>query len=170
MAPLDEVKKLLDGTLDPSILESKPELYDMAESIYGRDALDQMGVEAPERPPDTILQPNGDSKHEVQMPIPSMPTIVQDDLLAKKRNLVLFSISILILAVLMANLLIGIGSFVPLCDSPDSETPCEDKLNLTSISDYQSPDAWTETLTIEIVDAIGIILCTAMMVYGLRKR
>jgi len=170
VAPLDEVKKLLDGTLDPSILESKPELYDMAESIYGRDALDQLGVEAPERPPDTILKPNGDSKHEVQMPSSSLPTPVQEEMPAKKRNIVLFSISALILALLMANLVIGIGSIVPICDSPDSETPCDDKLNFSSISDYESPDAWSETMTIEIIDAIGIILCTAMMVLGLRKR
>ena len=68
MSSLDEVKDLLDGTLDPESLDDNPELYEMAESIYGREVLEQMGVEAPERPTETIVQPNGDAKHEVQMP------------------------------------------------------------------------------------------------------
>ena len=47
MTPLDEIKNLLDGTVDPENLEDDLELYEMAESIYGRDALEEMGVEAP---------------------------------------------------------------------------------------------------------------------------
>ena len=47
----------------------------MAESIYGREVLEQMGVEAPERPTETIVQPNGDAKHEVQMPTLPPPAI-----------------------------------------------------------------------------------------------
>ena len=69
MSSLDEIKNLLDGTLNPESLEDNPELYEMAESIYGREVLEQMGVEAPERPSESIVQPNGDAKHEVQMPI-----------------------------------------------------------------------------------------------------
>ena len=69
MSSLDEIKNLLDGTLNPESLEDNPELYEMAESIYGREVLEQLGVEAPERPSESIVQPNGDAKHEVQMPI-----------------------------------------------------------------------------------------------------
>ena len=49
MSSLDEIKNLLDGTLNPESLEDNPELYEMAESIYGREVLEQLGVEAPER-------------------------------------------------------------------------------------------------------------------------
>ena len=54
MSSLDEIKNLLDGTVNPEILEDNPELYEMAESIYGREVLEQMGVEAPERPTESI--------------------------------------------------------------------------------------------------------------------
>ncbi len=170
MAPLDDVKKLLDGTLDPSLLESQPELYDMAESIYGRDALDQMGVEAPERPPDSILQPNGDSKHEVQMPMPQLPLPEPEPLKEKTRNWPAFGISFVIFSLLMLNLLVGFGAVVPLCDSPDSATPCEDKLSLGEFSDYESPASWTETLAVDVIDGVLIVFSTALMAFGLRKR
>ncbi len=170
MAPLDDVKKLLDGTLDPSVLEKQPELYDMAESIYGRDALDQMGVEAPERPPDSILQPNGDSKHEVQMPAPQLPLPEPQTSVPKKRNWLALSIGLLLTSVLMFNLVVGIGTVIPLCDSPDSETICQDKLSLDSISDYESPDSWTETMSVDIFDATLIVIGTALMAFGIRKR
>lgn len=170
MAPLDDVKKLLDGTLDPSLLESKPELYDMAESIYGRDALDQMGVEAPERPSDSILQPNGDSKHEVEMPLPQLPLPEAEPIKEKRRNWAVFSISFMIFSLLLLNLVVGIGSIVPLCDSPDSTTPCEDKLSLGAISDYESPDSWTEILNVDVIDGLLVVITTALMAFGLRKR
>ena len=70
---LDEVKKLLDGKVDPEGLEINSELYEMAESIYGREALEQMGIDAPARPTDSIVQPNGNAKHEVQMPLEPIP-------------------------------------------------------------------------------------------------
>ena len=64
MSSVDDIKNLLDGTLDPESLEDNPELYEMAESIYGREVLERMGVEAPERPSESIVQPNGDANHE----------------------------------------------------------------------------------------------------------
>ena len=70
---LDEVKRLLDGEVDPEGLEINSELYEMAESIYGREALEQMGIGAPARPSDSIVQPNGNAKHEVQMPAEPIP-------------------------------------------------------------------------------------------------
>lgn len=170
MAPLDDVKKLLDGTLDPSVLEERPELYEMAETIYGRDVLDQMGVEAPERPPDSIIQPNGDSNHEVQMPLPSLPPLPELPAKDGKRNWLIFSISLIVLSILMVNLVVGLGTIVPLCDSPDSVTICEDKLILDSVADYQSPNSWTEPLSVDILDAVILVLTTALMAFSLRKR
>ncbi len=170
MAPLDEVKRLLDGTVDPDALEANPELYDMAETIYGRDALDHLGVEAPERPSDSIVQPNGDSKHEVEMPLPDLAPPPVSEAIEGKRSWIIFSLSFIIFALLMANLVVGFGSIVPICDSPDSETPCEDQLTLTSIADYESPDSWTETMTINTVDGVLIVLSAALMAYGLRKK
>ena len=170
MAPLDDVKRLLDGTVDPDALEANPELYDMAETIYGRDTLDHLGVEAPERPSDSIVQPNGDSKHEVEMPLPDLPLPPVPEVIGGKRSWVIFSVTTILFALLMVNVTVGFGSVVPLCDSPDSETLCEDKLTLASIADYESPDSWTETMSINVVDGVLIVLSTALMAYSLRKR
>jgi hypothetical protein len=93
VAPLDEVKRLLDGTVDPDALEANPELYDMAETIYGRDTLEHLGVEAPERPSDSIFQPNGDSKHEVEMPLPNLPTSPDPEVVEGKRSWIIFSLT-----------------------------------------------------------------------------
>ena len=49
MSDAERVKGLLDGSMDPIELEGDSELYSLAERIYGREALDEMGVSAPER-------------------------------------------------------------------------------------------------------------------------
>ena len=73
MSNFDRVKQLLDGDIELDELEMDTEIYQIAESIYGREALDEMGIMAPERPPESIVQPNGDSNHKVQIPIPPPP-------------------------------------------------------------------------------------------------
>ena len=47
MSDTELMKKLLDGTLDPVELENNPHLYTLAERIYGREALEEMGVSGP---------------------------------------------------------------------------------------------------------------------------
>ena len=43
MSDAERVKGLLDGSMNPSELEDDPELYALAERIYGREALEEMG-------------------------------------------------------------------------------------------------------------------------------
>ncbi|MEL0336224.1 MAG: hypothetical protein VXA63_03975 [Euryarchaeota archaeon] len=172
MSSLDEVKDLLDGTLDPESLDDNPELYEMAESIYGREVLEQMGVEAPERPTETIVQPNGDAKHEVQMPTLPPPAVEEIPPPAKSRRWLLFIFSAIAISLVVTNIAIGIGygSYIPLCDEPDSETICEDKLILSEIINYESPDSWSEPMEIEIVEAGILVFLTVIMVFSLRKK
>ena len=47
MVDSDAVKRLLEGDIEPSEIEDDPALYSMAERIYGREALEEMGVFAP---------------------------------------------------------------------------------------------------------------------------
>ena len=42
------ISRLLSGNIDPAEIESDPSIYEMAERIYGRDALEGMGVNPPE--------------------------------------------------------------------------------------------------------------------------
>lgn len=170
VSPLDEIKNLLDGRVDPENLEDDPELYEMAESIYGRDALEQMGVEAPERPSESITQPNGDAKHEVQMPanpISAPQPITETE---GSINKLVFFLTLFLTSLILTNISIGFGSVLPLCDSPDSETSCEDKLVLSEITNYQSPDSWTEPPQLDLVDGMLLVILTILMVFALRKK
>ena len=69
MSDAERVKGLLDGSMNPSELEDDPELYALAERIYGREALEEMGVTAPIRPPEVIpeVHTNGNN-FEVELP------------------------------------------------------------------------------------------------------
>ncbi|HJL64842.1 MAG TPA: hypothetical protein QGF70_04570 [Candidatus Thalassarchaeaceae archaeon] len=112
MSNFERVKQLLDGDIELDELEIDTELYQMAESIYGREALDEMGVMAPERPPESIVQPNGDSNHKVQIPLPEIP-LPEDsaDSKPKKR----WGLRILLLMILVAGGLAG-AHFADLID------------------------------------------------------
>ena len=44
----ERLRELLDGSMDPSELENYDENYRLAERIYGREALDEMGIITPE--------------------------------------------------------------------------------------------------------------------------
>ena len=48
MPDSDAVRRLLEGNIDPVEIEQNPELYSMAERIYGSEALEEMGVLPPE--------------------------------------------------------------------------------------------------------------------------
>lgn len=170
MSSLDEIKNLLDGTLNPESLVDNTELYEMAESIYGREVLEQMGVESPERPSESIGQPNGDAKHEVQMPIVPIvpPELIPETL--KSRRWGLFVLTTIVILLILTNLVVGYGSFIPLCDEPDSETNCEDKLILSEIANYQSPNSWTETMELEIIEIGILVFLFGIMLFSLRKK
>ena len=170
VTPLDEIKNLLDGTVDPESLEDDPELYEMAESIYGRDALEQMGVEAPERPSASIVQPNGDAKHEVQMPSIPIPPPEPIIVVPKKRKWSLFIPTFVLMLIFLANVTVGFGSVLPLCDAPDSQTHCEDKLILSDIKNYQSPESWTEPLDLDLVDGGLFLILLILILFSLRKK
>lgn len=170
MSTLDEIKNLLDGTLNPESLEDNPELYEMAESIYGREVLEQLGVEAPERPSESIVQPNGDAKHEVQMPIVPLPPLETIPETTKPRRWGLFIFTTIAISLILTNLVVGYGSFIPLCDEPDSETNCEDKLILSEIANYQSPNSWTDTMELEMTEIGILVFLFGIMLFSLRKK
>ena len=60
-------------------------------------------VEAPERPTETIVQPNGDAKHEVQMPaVP--PAIEEIPAPPKSRRWLLFLFSAMAISLVITNI------------------------------------------------------------------
>ena len=75
----ERLRELLDGSMDPSELESYSEYYKLAERIYGREALDEMGITTPEEIEEEKVQ-NGNSEftHDVILPSPKADLIVEE--------------------------------------------------------------------------------------------
>ena len=115
MSDSDKLKGLLDGSIEPSEIEQDPALYSMAERIYGRDALEEMGVSRPAKPKSHgISVSNGNGG--VVLPEADDALEGPPDILTKQRKPI-FSIviSLLCLSIVASNVAIGIGSYVPLC-------------------------------------------------------
>ena len=114
------LRELLDGSMDPSELENYDEFYRLAERIYGREALDEMGITTPEEIEEEKAQ-NGSSEftHDVILPSSKTDSKVEETInLDKKpkRKLFLTLIGIIGLFLVVSNILVGVDAIVPLCE------------------------------------------------------
>ena len=128
----ERLRELLDGSMDPSELESYNEYYRLAERIYGREALDEMGISTPEEIEEEVTQ-NGNSEftHDVILPSPKNDSNVEETInldSSPKRRLFLTLIGIIGLLLVSSNVLVGVDAIIPdsviiLCE--DLEQPGE---------------------------------------------
>ncbi len=128
----ERLRELLDGSMDPSELENYNEYYRLAERIYGREALDEMGITTPEEVEEEKAQ-NGNSEftHDVILPSPKTDSKVEETInldRKPKRKLFLALIGIIGLLLVGSNILVGVDAIVPdsivtLCE--DVEPPGE---------------------------------------------
>ena len=144
----ERLRELLDGSMDPSELENYNEFYRLAERIYGREALDEMGITTPEEIEEENAQ-NGSSEftHDVILPSPKTDSKVEETInLDKKpkRKLFLTLIGIIGLLLVGSNILVGVDAMVP-----DSiVTLCEDVEPLGEIEFKDAEVVNGTTLTI----------------------
>jgi len=124
MNEAERLRDLLDGSMDPSELEIYNEYYKLAERIYGREALDEMGISIPIPEVNTIEQ-NGSSEftHDVILPTPKdkeKDEVSNIDKKSKnKRRKYVFLVGILGLIIVSANIIVGINSIVDLCEDEE---------------------------------------------------
>ena len=116
----ERIKELLDGSIQPSEISGDEELYLMAERIYGRDALENMGVEPPVKPPElgiTTLNGNGG----VEMPNSESPQEPENNqkIEVKKRRVFIPLIMFLCLVISSYNVSFGLGSLISLCSEEE---------------------------------------------------
>jgi hypothetical protein len=171
MSNVEKVKQLLDGTLDPAELELDADLYSMAERIYGREALEEMGVSAPERGPDTIIEPNGDSSHDVQIPSPMpLPAVNGSQKSGRDwvRGLLLISGLLGFLTVLY-NTFFGIGEIYEFCiNTSGTSGVCGSTFDWPSLLNPSSSTAWSEPGSINVQDAVLLTVTLLVSFIGLR--
>lgn len=123
----ERVKGLLDGTVDPSELEGDPELYSLAERIYGREALDEMGISAPVVQTTNYEEPDYSNGNNLEVELPDEPQEQEKSespTISGRSRIPLFT-GILGLMIVGLNMTVGIGAVIDLCEDPPSDLPIE---------------------------------------------
>ena len=143
MSDAERVKGLLDGSMDPAELEDDSELYALAERIYGRESLDEMGVAAPVRPVevDTEFHTNED---DLEVEIPDITEV--DEIVIRPRKgpsgrRIMLMAGLIGLVLVSFNVTIGIGQYLNLCE--DEKTA---PLSFSTTSNWQNESfhiTWT---------------------------
>ena len=139
MSDAERVKGLLDGSMDPSELEGDPELYSLAERIYGREAMEEMGVSAPIRPPevDPEVESNGIDL-EVELPEHAeeddLPEVRSKSGFLPSRRRTMLMTGIVGLVLIGVNVAVGLGHYISLCEDQLEQPP----LSFTSTSNWQN--------------------------------
>ena len=134
MEDSDRIKGVLDGTIDPSEISGDKKLYSMAERIYGREALEEMGVEPPVEPPESGIKAiNGNGG--VEIPIKDVVgTVNLGSRKKSRRRVVLPLIMFTLLTISGFNVVVGIGTVLPLCE----DEPPEQELEFSSSAQLQN--------------------------------
>ena len=122
----ERLRELLDGSMDPSELENYNEFYRLAERIYGREALDEMGITTPEEI-EKEKEQNGSSEftHDVILPSPKADSPEEINIQRRnpKRRLILTIIGVIGLLLVSSNIAVGINSIIPVELCEDTEAP-----------------------------------------------
>ncbi len=136
MTDAERVKGLLDGTVDPSELEGDPELYSLAERVYGREALDEMGIAAPVVPTVNFEDPGNTNGNNLEVELPDEQDEQESTELTAKKGKSKISLMAGLLGLMLVglNVVIGIGALVDLCEDPPTDLPIE----FNSVASMQS--------------------------------
>ena len=123
MNEAQRLRDLLDGSMDPSELESYKEYYKLAERIYGREALDEIGISSPQEVEENQA-PTGNSEftHDVILPEPKSEIIenqIQLKEIKSKRRVLVLIVGMIGLILVSTNIAVGVNSIVDLCEDED---------------------------------------------------
>ena len=116
----EKIKGVLDGSIHPSEISGDTELYSMAERIYGRDALEEMGVDPPVTPPEGgLLYPNGNGGVEIPVSIDSARGSDNEMEKIPRRRFFIPLVMLFFLIVSSYNVAFGLGTVLPLCEEEE---------------------------------------------------
>ena len=146
MSDAERVKGLLDGSMDPAELEGDSELYSLAERIYGREALDEMGVSTPERSHEVdITKHSNENNLEVEIPdIPEDYVDADKSATSSSRHRIVLLAGLVGLVLVSVNVSVGIGQYLALCEDQLEAPP----LDFSTSSTWQNESlyiTWTAT-------------------------
>jgi len=176
MSDTDLMKKLLDGTLDPAVLDDNPHLYTLAERIYGREALEEMGVSGPSIDSYSYIEENTSQYNDIEMPefIPNVENIIKNsDKPPKRRRRITLLMGLLGLSTIIVNIYIGMGQILCSLGIANMKEICLENntqvvwTNAYSWEKLHEIDTWQQTGSFEILDTIIIGVSSILMIIGL---
>ena len=133
MSDSERVKGLLDGSMDPAELEGDSELYSLAERIYGREALDEMGVSTPERLHEVdITKHSNENNLDVEIPdAPEYQVDADKSVTSSSRHRIILLAGLIGLVLVSVNVSVGIGQYLDLCEDQLESPPLDFRTSST---------------------------------------
>ena len=168
MVDSDAVKRLLRGEIDPSEVEGDPALYSMAERIYGREGLGELGVFAPE-----VVSVGTPELSEIseEVSLPDFQPEIADYKLSEKsqkgsRRLVTLFFGVSGMLGTLFNMTIGAGAV--LCSSAlaNMRQVCNDDYGQTKLvwtegytwDGLHQIDTWVKPMTTPLIGDIAFLM------------
>ena len=176
MSDTELMKKLLDGTLDPVELENNPHLYVLAERIYGREALEEMGIMGPKIDAYSTTDEKTIISSDVEIPefVPNINSIIKDqEKIIKIRRKMILLIGFSGLLTMITNIFLGMGERLCSLGVANMKEICVEGntqvvwLKGTTWEGLHEIDTWVEPRNIEIFDISLIVIFSLMFLIGL---
>ena len=173
----DAVRRLLEGNIDSVEIEQDPELYSMAERIYGSEALEEMGVLAPEIGGSPEGVDIGLISNDISLPdfIPDLPDLkIGADRRSRRWGLVFFGFSGL--AGTIFNMVIGVGTILCSTGIANMRQICSEDYSQTKVvwtkgytwDGLHQIEAWVKPMTEPLVGDLMILsFFTVIAIAGL---
>ncbi len=178
----EAVRRLLEGEIDPAEIEGDADLYSMAERIYGSEALDELGVQAPLVGPVETIEDIGVISEDVSLPdfVPDLSEMKSKDAdnRARRRWFVLFS-GVFGAIVTVFNMAIGMGAALCSVGAANMREICNDDYGQTKLvwtegytyDRLHEVDSWVKPMTeILIGDLVLIVIFTIVSVFGILSK
>jgi len=175
MVDSDAVKRLLEGDIEPSEIEGDPSLYSMAERIYGREALEEMGVFAPEVDTPEIQPDFGEISDDVSLP-DFQPEISDSKTYDKppkgKRRIFTLFVGVCGLFGTLLNMVVGSGAVLCSIGLADMRQICNDDYGQTKLvwtkgyswDRLHEIEAWVEPMTKPLAGDVFLLAIFATFV------
>jgi hypothetical protein len=178
MPHTEAVRRLLEGEIDPAEIEADPTLYSMAERIYGSEALEEMGVLAPQIGIAEEETNPGPITDDISLPdfVPQLSSLKFAKGSGKgRRRWFTFLIGLLGTIGTLINNLIGGGYIlcsVGIADFPYVCKPDDGNYKLVIEQGYtwerlHTQVAWTQPMDYGIVDAVMLVFFLVLVIIGL---
>tara|TARA_Y100001936_G_scaffold240227_1_gene274380 strand:+ start:2033 stop:2578 length:546 start_codon:yes stop_codon:yes gene_type:complete len=177
MPDSDAVRRLLEGIIDPAEIEQDPGLYSMAERIYGSEALEEMGVHAPEIGEASQEVDFGQISNDISLPefIPDLPDLkVESDRKSRRWGLVFFGFCGL--AGTIFNMVIGVGAILCSTGIANMRQICSEEYSQTKVvwtkgynwDGLHQIETWVKPMTEPLLgDLLILSIFTAISITGL---